>query len=1090
LRVALRGHYEIEREIGTGAFATVYLARDLKHERKVALKVLHADPTSETGELRFIREIRLLARLQHPNILPLHDSGHVETLLYYVMPYVSGETLRERIDRLRQLPADTACNIAREVADALAYAHGQGIIHRDIKPENILLSTGHPILADFGIARVIDVAGVRQLTRTGTGSPGTPAYMSPEQLMGDKELDGRSDTYSLGCVLYEMLTGKPPFSGKAGFVKRFTEPPPSVSTVRHDLPSWIDGVVAKTLAKSPRDRYQTAQEFVDALCGPVGTGSPAENATRGVYEPTVEPRAHKSPDDVAALPAPAQHRWEGVSEKSLAPKAPGSAWLTKLSSRWATIAMMVAIALLALAFSVKLGGVQLPAVFGRASPDSSRFVILPFGPIDAGDSSNVGERVADRLYDAFSEWDGVPVVTDARVADAIKEKGAPPATESEALAMARRLGAGKLVWGQAGGSPGATRIRANLYDVASGESRDAFPALDTTLDARVYEPVALRLLGGRTRPAAAIGGDGLTRSFPAWSAYGRGHRALAEWQLDNAENEFRTATLADPRFAPASLWLAQVRALRSFGAKTAWEEPTRQALASTASLKARELALAQALASMASGNSVLACEKYREQLARDSLDYIAWNGLGYCTIADNLVVPDPHRRGGWEFRSGYSSAFRAFSTAIEIEPRLFSVLPFDTLLRVAPIQPGNLRLGFTTGRNRQPFAGYPSLVDDTLGYTPYPLADILSANPATFPRSVAVAAQHDREMLLKLVLRWIKTFPESPKAYESLAILQESRGEISSDRGDVPSALSAVRIARGFAVDAPMRTSLIVREVRLRLKHSEFERVRMLTDSVLVIAGSPAGPSSQLAGLAALTGRIGLTGRLVEPKSVLSGDRDPSAQLPSEDVLDAAIELYVTAALGVCGKDLDRLDARLNQLLESYATDDQRQQLRNDLTSQSWIMAFPCKPAFALRVVPARDRLLQMQQSVARGHLATARAQLDSVTGLRKNGLPGDVTPDYTFQEAWLLTSLADTAEAVRRLDLALSALPTLGNTIFELVPQAAGLVRAMILRADLANAQGDRSSAKKWASAVLILWANADAPLQPIVHRMQLLAR
>src|SRR5712671_4287089 len=166
LRLALRGHYEIERQIGQGAFATVYLAQDLKHERKVAIKVLNADPTSETSELRFIREIRMLARLQHPNILPLHDSGHVEALLYYVMPYVSGETLRERIDRERQLTiADAAC-IAKEAADALTCAHAQGIVHRDIKPENILLSGGHAIVADFGIARAIDVAGIRSLTRT------------------------------------------------------------------------------------------------------------------------------------------------------------------------------------------------------------------------------------------------------------------------------------------------------------------------------------------------------------------------------------------------------------------------------------------------------------------------------------------------------------------------------------------------------------------------------------------------------------------------------------------------------------------------------------------------------------------------------------------------------------------------------------------------------------------------------------------------------------------------------------------------------------------------------------------------------------
>jgi len=265
LRAALTGRYEIGREIGQGAFATVYLARDTRHERQVALKVLNADPGSESGELRFIREIRLLARLQHPNILPLHDSGHVEALLYYLMPYVSGETLRLRMSRERQLPVDTAVRIASEVADALAYAHGQGVIHRDIKPENILLSGGHAVVADFGIARAIDVGGVQQLTRTGMGGPGTPAYMSPEQLMGEGQLDGRSDTYSLGCVLYEMLTGKPPFAGKEGFVKRFTEDPPSPARLRKEIPAWLDAVVLRTLAREPGQRYAVAEDLVRAL---------------------------------------------------------------------------------------------------------------------------------------------------------------------------------------------------------------------------------------------------------------------------------------------------------------------------------------------------------------------------------------------------------------------------------------------------------------------------------------------------------------------------------------------------------------------------------------------------------------------------------------------------------------------------------------------------------------------------------------------------------------------------------------------------------------------------------------------------------
>jgi eukaryotic-like serine/threonine-protein kinase len=265
LRAALAGRYEIEREIGQGAFATVYLAKDSRLERQLAIKVLNADPSSETGELRFIREIRMLARLQHPNILPLHDSGHVEALLYYLMPYVSGETLRARMSRERHVPIDAAVRISCEAADALSYAHGQGIIHRDIKPENILLSAGHAIVADFGIARAIDVAGVQQLTRTGMGGPGTPAYMSPEQLMGDRQLDGRSDIYSLGCVLYEMLTGKPPFAGKEGFARRFTEPPPRPSSIRKEVPPWLDAVVIKTMARDPEERFGRADDLVRAL---------------------------------------------------------------------------------------------------------------------------------------------------------------------------------------------------------------------------------------------------------------------------------------------------------------------------------------------------------------------------------------------------------------------------------------------------------------------------------------------------------------------------------------------------------------------------------------------------------------------------------------------------------------------------------------------------------------------------------------------------------------------------------------------------------------------------------------------------------
>jgi serine/threonine-protein kinase len=210
LKVALGDRYVIQEEVGAGGMATVYVAHDVKHDRKVALKVLRPELAAVIGAERFLNEIKVTANLQHPHILPLHDSGEAESFLYYVMPFVEGDTLRDKLDREKQLGIDDAVEIARGVASALDYAHRQGVIHRDIKPENILIHDGQPLVADFGIALAVSAAGGARLTETGL-SIGTPHYMSPEQAMGDRELDARSDVYSLGAMLYEMLAGDPPY---------------------------------------------------------------------------------------------------------------------------------------------------------------------------------------------------------------------------------------------------------------------------------------------------------------------------------------------------------------------------------------------------------------------------------------------------------------------------------------------------------------------------------------------------------------------------------------------------------------------------------------------------------------------------------------------------------------------------------------------------------------------------------------------------------------------------------------------------------------------------------------------------------------
>ena len=266
LTTALADRYRIIRELGTGGMATVYLARDLKHDRDVAIKVLRDDVIPTLGAERFLREIRMAAKLSHPHILPLFDSGQVDDALYYVMPVVRGESLRERLDRERMLPVADAVRIASEVAGALEHAHRIGIVHRDIKPDNILLQDGHALVADFGIGKALGAIDPEQATQTGM-SVGTPAYMSPEQASGEA-VDGRSDIYSLGCVLYEMLVGEQPFTGptvQAVIAKRFAQTPADVTRLREGISRSVARAVQKALAREPMDRYDTAALFVTSL---------------------------------------------------------------------------------------------------------------------------------------------------------------------------------------------------------------------------------------------------------------------------------------------------------------------------------------------------------------------------------------------------------------------------------------------------------------------------------------------------------------------------------------------------------------------------------------------------------------------------------------------------------------------------------------------------------------------------------------------------------------------------------------------------------------------------------------------------------
>src|SRR3989440_1609741 len=411
MQAALTGRYPIEPELGRGGMATVSLAQDLKHGRPIALKVLRPELAAALGPGRFLREIEIAARLTHPNILPLHDSGEAGGLLYYVMPYVDGESLRSHLAREGPLPLDQALAIAREVASALGYAHEHGVVHRDIKPENVLLESGHAVVADFGVARAVwELAGDR-LTETGI-AVGSPAYMSPEQAGAEERLDGRSDIYALGCVLYEMLVGEPPFTGptpRAVAAKHLRQSVPSARITRPGVPAAVDRVIRTALAKVPADRFSDAAHFAAALAACAG-----------------QPGRRLAP-----------RRWTGVVV---------AAALTVAAGRWA--------------WARWGGSPSLPVPAARLDP--THVAVLYFEDLSEGRTlRHVAGGLTEDLIDQLGQVDALRVISSSGVA-AYRERSVPLDS------IARSLGVGTIVTGSVGRSADRLRVAVRLIDATNG----------------------------------------------------------------------------------------------------------------------------------------------------------------------------------------------------------------------------------------------------------------------------------------------------------------------------------------------------------------------------------------------------------------------------------------------------------------------------------------------------------------------------------------------------------------------------------------------------------------------------------------------
>jgi tRNA A-37 threonylcarbamoyl transferase component Bud32/tetratricopeptide (TPR) repeat protein len=1025
--------YEIERELGHGATAVVYLAHDNKHDRQIALKVLSKDLAHALGPQRFLREIHLTARLHHPHILPIFDSGEWNGLLYYVLPFVRGESLRDKIDREKQLTMEDCVRITCEVAGALSHAHAQGVVHRDVKPENIMLSDDHALLADFGIARTLDVHTGERLTSSGL-IVGTSAYMSPEQAAGEETIDARSDIYSLACVLYEMIAGVQAFTGpttQSIIAQRFKHTPRPVSNYRPAVPEHVERALEKALAIAPADRYSNIKHFAEDL-----SDAPLEIRDR--------------------RRSPVRRAIHGKQ------KAFG----------FAAIAVLVLTA--AFVIANPPGNWKSPFAKGPAV-DPLKYMIAP-APIAGSAVTAADLASADSLAQAFARFTDLRVVAPEVIQDIFANQST--IKSKDLFALARENHAGRVIRISSTGE-------ARLYDAVSEQQLNSVTGARGS-GADRYTSSAIRLLSGRDWPAAVSGAEGYTNLAVAWNAYGEGHTMLARGDFAGAKKEFAAALAADPNFAPAQLWVAQVNVWGHPDSAADWKELATKAAHHSPTLTGRDSALASALSAMASGEYPTACHAYSGLLKRDQLDFAAWFGVGECNELDSMAVQDSRSPSGFSYRSGSETAAQGFMKAARLIPAAHDVIGFERMEKLLPIGSNKVRGGYADSHSGTFVLAYPSLSADTLAFFPFPISRFASL-PAASTSTRAAAINRNRQLLLTFAAEWAQRFPKNPDALEAVARMLETKGDIADLGNGSPSAMSAIGKARETAGSSEQSLRLAATEVRLRLKLSDFVGAEHLADSLLRHA--PAKSDAMImTRLAALTGRAGEMAHWAALAHIPSG-AGSRLTIPPQLVEPGAL-FFARSALGICGAKTNAIETQLEQLLQSYTRTEDRAPVRSVIEGRSLGFQAPCTNGeSALRTGESFDRLHRLQQYFAKHDYHAVKALLDTVRLVRKDMLPGEVSLDYTYQEAWLRAAMGDVNGAASALDLSLNALPSLSIPALDEAAATAALGRGFALRVELAVKMRDQETARRWAGALTALWSHADPELQTEVRRVGKLA-
>jgi serine/threonine protein kinase len=1010
LERALAGHYQVIREIGRGGMAVVYECRDLIAERSVAIKLLYPDLARALGGERFLREIRILQQLNHPNILPLLDSGSLELLPgvqlpWYAMPLAREETLRARLAREGALPLATALGYARDLCAALTHAHGQGVIHRDIKPENVLLVEGRAVLADFGIARAITVAGGDTLSTTGI-VVGTPAYMSPEQSTGARQLDGRSDLYSLGVVLYEMLAGHAPFSGstpQAVSARHQFEAPPPIVVVRPGLPAGVTELLEVILAKLPADRLQSAEQLAARLAA-------------------------------LDLTAPSRKRQAGKWQK--------------------------AVAAIGALFLIVGGSETYRRTSASTTLDQSRYVILPFETKDSAathvvDGGDAGELVAE-ILSRIPDHRLVSTLTVNSMLDPRDSR----LTLRKALRLAREVGAGRAIWGSIVSRADTIRVASALYDATTGReiaSASVFlPITGTTIGllSQQFADLTYQLvLPGEPAPETAAS-ILAAKSMDSWRLYAAGDSAFNSWDFTTAENKYREALILDPDYPNANLKLAQLREWAN-APEAEWREFARRAYYRRDHLSSPNRLLAKALFALAEQRYLEACRAYRGLLAADSLSFPGWFGLGQCHTRDDTLLPDSSSPSGWRFRTSYRPAIKAYRYGLTLVPssyRAYGGAALNPLVDRMAATRTFLRYGRTSDSSHSLFAAYPSLSDDTLAFIPYPVKEVISSS--TYPESWEAAIQANRQTLLSITTYWYRRFPEDLKARETQAEVQELVGNLS---GTDESALEITRSLRG---NPSFRSSpaVLSREARLLVKLSRFGEARSVAESALAISPRSREEGIVLAGMAALIGRgdraADLLGRYGE--RLFATPQGEVVELDSSLALEAN-RMLVYSGMGDRPDSLIAIRDRLTRAAAGIGDPWRRRATIDAALFRPSMLAFPV-------ITPKASgpyRLLRVFADISRGDSAGALQTLRSIVAGRSPQAQAALPPDFALLEARLFRLLGAHHEASSRLQLLLQSLANLGTDFGESTTEAAAIGRALSFQDSVGlSSRGSRAGA------------------------------